>query len=168
MSGAICKLCKKDMLKVSGCICDTVEINGKKYKRVPVGNYGETMGAGEKCHDCGAHFDKYHHEGCDIDKCPVCRGQAGMGCDCEEFSYIVIRKVTEPTVQPKAANIKAINEALSVMSARTLIMKLISKKGMDMQRAVDLLKDYKPYLNTSSKQKLLILNKYMPGKGFVE
>jgi hypothetical protein len=33
------------------------------------------------CHDCNAVKGEYHVDGCDVEECPVCRGQA-LGCEC--------------------------------------------------------------------------------------
>lgn len=38
---------------------------------------------GARCHDCGIEQGGYHHEGCDMEPCPVC-GEQFLGCDCAE------------------------------------------------------------------------------------
>jgi hypothetical protein len=44
------------------------------------------------CGDCGANPGDYHERGCDVERCPRCKGQA-IGCRCvQEFSGIVVPK----------------------------------------------------------------------------
>lgn len=38
-------------------------------------------GAYKKCHDCGVTDGNYHHPGCDVERCPRCRGQL-ISCGC--------------------------------------------------------------------------------------
>jgi len=33
------------------------------------------------CHDCGIEEGKFHHPGCDMERCPFCGGQL-ISCDC--------------------------------------------------------------------------------------
>ena len=83
--GAICMVCKGDMLKVDGCK-PTVFIHGdKQYPRVKVGDAGdfyENDNADSRCTDCGAKHGHYHHDGCDCERCPVCEAQL-LSCDCD-------------------------------------------------------------------------------------
>ena len=41
----------------------------------------EWLAKGVPCHDCGAIKGEYHVDGCDVEECPVCRGQK-LSCDC--------------------------------------------------------------------------------------
>jgi len=40
----------------------------------------------ERCHDCGIVNKKgnYHHLGCDMERCPKCKGQL-ISCGCFDF-----------------------------------------------------------------------------------
>lgn len=50
---------------------------GAKVRRQP-----EPDPKKDRCGDCGAAVGHYHHEGCDVERCPRCGGQAiGCGCD---------------------------------------------------------------------------------------
>jgi hypothetical protein len=57
-------------------------IGGREYPRVPYGcelpNWNAQM---FHCHDCGIIEGELHVPGCDVEKCPACRGQA-ISCSC--------------------------------------------------------------------------------------
>ena len=60
----------------------TYVINGVETPRVRYGDEAEDWGAdARRCHDCAAIKGQYHVPGCDVERCPVCGGQA-IGCDC--------------------------------------------------------------------------------------
>ena len=61
----------------------TININGQDHERVRFGKEAEDWGWSRgTCGDCGVALGLFHVPGWDIERCPVCDGQA-IGCDCE-------------------------------------------------------------------------------------
>jgi hypothetical protein len=72
-----CDICNREMSKAKGCSSSQIKHKGKLYKRLTE-HFGEKSG---KCNDCGAEHGKYHHPGCDVERCPKCHGQL-ISCGC--------------------------------------------------------------------------------------
>lgn len=61
----------------------TLSIGGVDHPRVRYGDEAVDWGADRQpCHDCAVIKGQLHVPGCDVERCPVCGGQA-IGCDCD-------------------------------------------------------------------------------------
>ena len=90
--GAICEYCKKDMLEVEGCLFTHFQTKENKIILRSLDSWQES---GQRCGDCGAFKGKPHHLGCDVERCPICGGQA-IGCDCLDDAMLLrIKKLTK-------------------------------------------------------------------------
>lgn len=78
---AKCQDCNKEMNKVSSCTLKVLIKDGEFYKRDTT--YFDN---GKRCHDCGIINKKgnVHHLGCDIERCPICKGQL-LSCGCFDY-----------------------------------------------------------------------------------
>jgi len=62
----------------------TYLINGREYRRIPYGRESRDREfASLPCHDCEARRGQFHVPGCDMERCPACRGQL-ISCRCEK------------------------------------------------------------------------------------
>lgn len=83
---AKCDICETDMLKVASCLDRNYFIDGKE---VPALRYIDLYGEGARCHDCNCAEGEFHHLGCDMERCPSCRGQF-ISCDCNVSDEIAV------------------------------------------------------------------------------
>lgn len=85
---AVCDCCERDMLETTKCEPFAILINGTTYNRIP---YGQMGGDGlayypdDRCHDCNVATGGHHHPGCDMERCPRCKGQL-ISCGCLDSS----------------------------------------------------------------------------------
>jgi hypothetical protein len=63
---------------LQGCTCKTIIVNNTRMDR-DASYYDK----GVNCHDCAIANvpGNVHHWGCDIERCPSCKGQL-LSCDC--------------------------------------------------------------------------------------
>lgn len=80
---ALCQECGCEMADGGGCTLKEYGFMDASYARI---RYGDPLERwpnpeGHDCHDCGVKVGELHHPGCDVEKCPRCKGQAFV-CDC--------------------------------------------------------------------------------------
>jgi hypothetical protein len=71
---ATCPDCRREMRLAPSCVTDlVVVVDGKTFNRLrhPVAAVG-------RCDACGVKPGGVHHFGCDMERCPICRGQLIM------------------------------------------------------------------------------------------
>jgi hypothetical protein len=83
-----CGICGNKMEEGTSCI-ESQKIlfsDGKEMTPVKVGHGKDWTEL--TCNDCNAPEDGYHHPGCDMERCPRCRGQL-ITCDCTEKRIVL-------------------------------------------------------------------------------
>lgn len=81
---AVCDWCDQEMAPGNGCTLkvydDFAEAPGD-HERIPYDNPRQKPDG--HCHDCNVSLGQLHHPGCDMERCPLCKGQA-ISCYCSE------------------------------------------------------------------------------------
>ena len=83
---AKCNGCQQEMLKAKSCSYQLIKIGEEYFFRDTY-----YFDVNKRCHDCGIVNKRgnYHHFGCDIERCPKCKGQL-ISCDCEDKELIIV------------------------------------------------------------------------------
>lgn len=92
---SICPGCDQQLPTAASCTLTVLHRGGVPHPLRPFGSdraHGaeEASAARARCGDCGVAAGGHHHLGCDLARCPRCRGQL-LGCDCpfDEFGAVV-------------------------------------------------------------------------------
>ncbi len=79
---ATCDYCYQEMMQADDCKANRAVYfgGGKILPSVPYAADYEN----QRCHDCNVKSGGYHHPGCDMERCPQCKGQL-ISCDCISY-----------------------------------------------------------------------------------
>lgn len=78
----VCRVCGGRIGSTVGCRLRTIDYKGKRYKRIKVGDPGDSY-AGKKsavCQECFARPGRWHHADCGMERCPIC-GEQLVACE---------------------------------------------------------------------------------------
>jgi hypothetical protein len=75
---AICHFCDREMATADSCAVKVLHRNGVAF---PLPTATRSWSPNGRCGDCNVRVGKHHHLGCDIQRCPACRGQM-LSCGC--------------------------------------------------------------------------------------
>ena len=78
---AVCTWCAQQMTTANSCSLDAFHVEGCHVEMIAYGAEPGGHAFRLRCGDCGAARGGHHHPGCDVQRCPLCRGQM-MTCNC--------------------------------------------------------------------------------------
>lgn len=73
----VCKLCSGRIGSTVGCRVRTINYKNKTFGRIKVGALGDSYEGKEEavCQKCSAQFGRWHHQYCEMERCPICGEQ---------------------------------------------------------------------------------------------
>ena len=69
------------MTTAISCVVNALHVNGRRVDMIAYGNEPGPRMSADRCGDCGVFRGGWHHPGCDLQRCPACRGQL-LSCGC--------------------------------------------------------------------------------------
>jgi hypothetical protein len=78
---AVCRWCEQEMTTAGSCTVSALHRDGRRVEMIPFGAEPGRRALRLRCFDCGVSAGGFHHLGCDMQRCPLCRRQM-MTCDC--------------------------------------------------------------------------------------
>jgi len=78
---AVCHWCEQEMTTASSCTVGAFHLDCRPVGMIAFGAEPGPPTLRLRCGDCGVVRGGHHHPGCDVQRCPLCRGQM-MTCGC--------------------------------------------------------------------------------------